>query len=1025
MADYTSSEIQAAVEKVVRSSVRRPYGSLGNRDVATTFNDLQEATAGVFILNSNAPFYVVFLGAQRLLEAIDSELQTVTKLVEAIDNTGRLVKEIKSTASLSNAHAALEALETAAANRSQAFQSIESIPAFKRYDSNLQQFLDDASVNSRVHGAIVPTPAESREVLAGLVTDLSTQQTNLVSRATYLANAISDYDQMNLPSVLAQGVMARARQVLSERIDELNKLSPSARLGVIRDVTLDLLVGRAAVKGLGSLKQTTTFALIEGTASLFADTDHLASTALLFSDLPGPYAIWAGFSFLDFTADGSFTFSVAAPGSFVAFLGSSLLEPYEVTAFNNTLVIEVDHPTFVSTVTATLTIGTRTARQIATDINAAVGLEPIEAVARVAAIRTQTIANIDRPAIPVLPVSDFSFTLPVFPPNWDATGVKEGDYVEVIDPTSALFGTLLQIVPGGVFPGVILCNWVDGPFPGIISELSMEVRVGPGQTVRIQAAVGQELINLTDRIGIRFPSTALNTAVMPDSANLQLLGFVPGATTRSRSTNAEFIAGQVSTSFASQLNGKARLGTTVELVPFFTGLGRTSADDPAKLIAYKYRGRGDTLGGGPIGVVFTVLGADQLIAPGDTLVLRETTVLADINVKGLVTGVTSISITADLDTAISADTDILVEVGPTLVLPSQYLDLRVSNSASQDGDYTMDAHGQEFIPFEFVLEQSIALPRDQGGQPFFFNLQLGYKRVVFSSTNTTLSTSLRINTGSFSAAAQFFNTVPSTAIGSSKYFRLPIDPKSLEVGDTLELYETTAVLPSRSFDVTSLELSLLLIEVDPEIESTFGSIQMSETVQVPFARIRLNKKNNYELLKTGIEAWLTLNSSKPAWFTELNRRINPLLVNTNPAASDIGNARTYVLQLQADLMVLVNALTIYSVFPVDAITTLIETFQARGSDRGLDILLQGRFSDFFGLTLDGMSTGGHYRESLRSVQQNDLPISKIGRGNRPEIERTIAAVDGRDPDFDFSDVESPEEGIDIPGDFTEITPPGR
>jgi len=53
---YTDEEVTAAVEKLVRTSIRRNIGSLGNRDLDVSFDDYMDAAAGVFILFQNAPF---------------------------------------------------------------------------------------------------------------------------------------------------------------------------------------------------------------------------------------------------------------------------------------------------------------------------------------------------------------------------------------------------------------------------------------------------------------------------------------------------------------------------------------------------------------------------------------------------------------------------------------------------------------------------------------------------------------------------------------------------------------------------------------------------------------------------------------------------------------------------------------------------------------------------------------------------------------------------------------------------------
>jgi hypothetical protein len=57
--NYTDQEIQTAVERIVRSSIRRSTTTLGTRDTGTTFNDFQEQATAVLTTTPNAVFYVV------------------------------------------------------------------------------------------------------------------------------------------------------------------------------------------------------------------------------------------------------------------------------------------------------------------------------------------------------------------------------------------------------------------------------------------------------------------------------------------------------------------------------------------------------------------------------------------------------------------------------------------------------------------------------------------------------------------------------------------------------------------------------------------------------------------------------------------------------------------------------------------------------------------------------------------------------------------------------------------------------
>lgn len=1043
MADYTTTEIQTAVEKVVRSAIRRPYGALGNRNTQVTFNDLQDAASGVFILKPNAPFYTVFLGTERLAQLLSDEQEVLADLIEAVENTNRYVTEIDNLAPLNNARAALDALSNAAGSRNNLFQAITDVPAYQRYSANVQRFLDDSAKNSRRNGAIVPTPQESRRKIAGLVRDLQSQHSTILERCAYLSSAVEDYDSLNLPSLVAQGVISNARDVLEGRIEELEGLTPKQRLEILRDTTLDVLVGRAAVSGLGSLKSTTTFAILNGSGSVFADETHPATPASLTADLAGPYPIYTNNNLLDFTLDGAFTFQVPVPGSFVAFIDSSIAEPYVIVAGkNDEITIRRLLPGLQFTTTVTLTAGTRTADEVVADINAGLpGASDAEAAVALQTLKFVGVADADATGSP----SDIDFVLPA-PGDWGVLGVKRGHTVRVTDPLSANFGAEYTVATSGVNGDTLTCNQVSGPAP--TDESLIELEVGVGKTVRIRIKSSSLPVALTDRYGFSFPTgepqSALEGSAVapvpplpPDSP--PSLGFLPGAQIYCRATSAAQVAQDVPRVASTQTGGAARLTASTVFEPtVWSGLGRTDPDNINKLIAYKLWARGD-VPAGQLSLVVTVAGGSTAgVVVGDILVIRETPVSADQNIKGTVLSVTDTAITVDMDAAVTGGSDLQLEVGPDITLTSEYLTAVVTESASQDGEYNMDVRGYGTIPFEFIMEESVPFNRDFGGRPVFFSLGLGYNKAVFSSVTTDLSTRIQaFDGGTDSAHAVFFSTDPIEAVGTTTYFQIPENPKSLQLGDTLEFYLANYGVVALSREVVGLELSSLLIELAEGIDTDFGSIDMSAAAQIPFARIRLTKKNNYTVFKEALDAWLDLSVNKEAYFVELQRLINPLVVNENPTAAAVNTAKQHLQQLLGVLTrtgaigvgadpddSLEAILMAYQVDPVEEVDVLVDTYLQRGATRGTDILLQGRFSDFFGLTPETMSYDGAARKALRDVQIQDLPIRKAGRNS--DLGQTQTVAEWEDPDFEYdqSDVEDFED-IEIPGDFDEILPPGR
>jgi hypothetical protein len=1030
MADYTSNEIQAAVEKVVKSSVRRQYGSLGNRDSETAFTDLQDAVAGVFMLYPSSPYYVVYLGTRRLMELIEIELETETSLLEAIENLNRNVVEIESLSSLENARVALQSLESAAASRARTFQSIEDIPAFKRYDSNLQRFIDDYGKNIRKNGEIAPTPQQSRQEIAGLISTLQAQHEEVLLYAYYLSVAIQDYDNMQLPAKVSAGVIGKSRQVLAQRIGELEERTPEQRLTGLRDTMLDLMAGRAAVRGLGSLTATTLYALIEGTGRVFADTDHLATPAGLLSDKAGPYAIFPGENELYFRMDDSFSFTGLLPSSFLANI-TTVPEPkdpatgnwgYVVDGSNDTLILDCYELTATTRVTTVFTAGTRSALEIRDWINtefvsADVSLEALAVIKTPRYIGTASIVDTGGPA--------YWFQLPAGAGNWEDYGLLVDDVITVTSHTTpGVIGSWYRITT--ISGNQLYATMIDGVCG---TDLACEIEAGTGRAVKIQITSADRKYALEGRVGFGFPYDTAQTA-------LTMLGLIVRSEVYSRSTLAETIAQELTTSYNSQSNGQPRLLAEAVFEPILSLHGRSDPDIPARLSAYKLRQDASVTAG--TNVTFTVPGAQEAgVVAGDKVVIKVTSTPADMNIMGTVSSADDTQILATMDQAISAG-DVTIEAGPDIDLndllvvsglsdSDAYLDFVISGSENQDGPYSMSRNGQQSIPFEFNLERSLPVNRAQGGLPQYFEVQLGLYKVRFSSTDTTLATKIQINdtpvgigVPNNSAHILFFSgSAPYSAVGTTKYFLLPENPKNLELEDVLCLFETEPTIASSEHTIKGLQLSLLLVEVDPEIRTTLGTIAMSATTPIPFAKIRFHKKHNFSSMESEVASWLNRSQARMLWFSELYRLTNPLVANKNPTLYALSTAKNYVLGMDAALKDLYEIFDNYLVEPVTAVDTLINTYQERGATRGLDIILQGRFSDFFGLSMEGMSYSGRMRELIRDVSSKDLPVSSVGRENRMPTEMIEAEVEDLDYNYDFSDVENLDGG-DLPGDYAEL-----
>jgi hypothetical protein len=191
---------------------------------------------------------------------------------------------------------------------------------------------------------------------------------------------------------------------------------------------------------------------------------------------------------------------------------------------------------------------------------------------------------------------------------------------------------------------------------------------------------------------------------------------------------------------------------------------------------------------------------------------------------------------------------------------------------------------------------------------------------------------------------------------------------------------------------------------------------MYQGAPAPYGRVRKLRKDNYDELKEGLENWFAQPEAVAGrYFGELRRLLNPLIVNKNPTASDVGAAVNHLFDMQNHLTNLRTYLGAYAAPRVEEVDRLLETYQQHGSERANDLLIEGSFSTFFNLTQDEASYTGDLQKAIRDVNLNDLPQRRVGRNPGGEV---IDQYEEPDFEYDFSDTDN-EEDIPVPGSLTE------
>lgn len=1022
MANYTDDEINAAVSQIVQTTISNSTGALGERQVNTSFSDTQEAAAGVYILYFNAPYYTLLLGTTRLADSLTTQASTIASLIDAVTSVKRAITPVTDLTTLANAKVALDELSSAVSSRTQGFQDIQAVPAFQRYSANISQFIAVTSPNvvgtstDPINGAtasqpittVVNTPAGARALIPSLLTQLKTQQDDIIRRVKLMSGAIADLASLNLPQLAAASVISNAAGVLSQHLTDLSALDENSRLTNLRAITLDLLTQQPLVASFGAGLSPSEFITTSGTAKAFSDSLHLATPAAVRSSVSDPYAIVDTAHLLSVAVDGNAAFNYPLPLGFVAEINATLVEPYTLASDSSALSVSITNDIGSTTHVATLGTGTLTADQVVTAVNAAlVGTS----VSMATAFRPQKLDTY----LTMTNLGGTSARFDVLAGGLTGLNILAGDELDVVTgPNAGTTWTITSATATSIYAsGSVAIIPVASP--------GDEVQVGPSA----RALVLQDTdaaTSLAQRRTIGFPVTG-----GPSDKAAALLGFVAGLTSRSRPVLATEVAANITAS-------TSLFAASAVDVAVVSALGHGSLSDPALVVLAKGQLDG-SITAGTIVMFRPTLTIPDWVAVGDKLIIRATSAAGDINAEGVVEAVNGMSnsINVTFTTAISAG-DITAEFGAAITFG--FGSVFTIGDGPNAGRYT--ARENQGIgtscSIEALLDRALPVPKT-GSTVSSFGITLGHSFVSFSSVTKSTASSISIANGPVGAAGDLFfspTELPAAAIGSTSYLQFDTFPAGAAVGDLVQLFENQYNIVSREFSILTVEPGsrvLGLVANSPDVgdfASDF-SITFNSNVPNPFGAIRISQTANYVDFKADLDAWLLQPELTTQYYRDLARLMNPVLINSNPTSSGVDSAVNQLKKLSAVLTLagaaaygslhtpavtgpnsLEFALDEYTSPVEPAVDVLITTLRNKGSDRAVDLLLEGQFSVFFGLDIDTVSYSGALTSASRAVAVNDLPIRKTNRSDAGTQQLIGTIPNEPNYEFDTSDADSPD-----------------
>lgn len=1020
---YTTEEIQAAVEKLVNGSIRRPIDTLGTRRPDVTFSDVQEAGAGAFILYPLSPFYALFLGSRRLLELTRNEASVVGQLRALVGAVGRRVLPVADVESLFNAKSALQQLEVAVSKA--APKDITKVPAFQRFASNVSDFLVREGSKVKERGLIVPTPQEARAAIPSLVRQLVDAHEALKAMADSISNGIADYNAVNLPSLVAKGVVSRAREVLGAHADELEALQPDQRLGSIRAVVLDLLAAKSVVQKFGSAGGFTVFVPMSGTGAPYSDASRLAVAATLTSTKSAPYTIVENVTDqLLVAADGGVSTTVVMNRSLVALLRAIRAESVssggtgfiigdgtnpviatytppnndelrfrftDLTGFDTTVIVALTKsvdgggfPTAVSVTTVCANINTAlTSAGLNTKWIAEPYFFPVTFLGKLTLSGSGGATALF--SIPANAGGDVSFVALTNIVQIDA-GPNAGLWDVTVLNSSTSFTAVKR---SGV----------------ATNETARTLSVGDAKrAIQLRALDPATMAGLESTVAIALASDKNRSAC----ANLGFSGY---GSAFCRPTTAQMLADDLTQKYAAKLSC-TRVTSGVPLAL------RTEPGSSTVFVSSKLQCLGAVTftAGAPNQIA--VAGAAGLlaagVAAGDYVVLRGGSPPGS---SWLITALTDTTCTAQsTETAISS-AGVSLEFG-TAPSVARWKVVEVTTGPIQ-GVYHVAKQGTSKL--DIVVLEFVPASQDPATHlPLFMTGTYGTEQVIITSRNLTTTSSLDINAAS-SGLGVLFTGPPAVAHGTSPWFQLPQASHAVDTGDKLETHATDYAAASDTYAITSV--SGRVIGIDPPMPSNASWI--FDDQPPPFARVRNGVTLNFTDYKALLDAWLLLPLNSTTYYRDLNRFLNPMLQSASPTSEQVGSALNHLDLLMHYLLIdtstgipatqtLEGSIGFYRVDVVGAVDTLIKSFMEKGADRAVDLLLQGHFSDFFDMDIHDTSYAGFMQKGIRDVVQKDLPIRSTKRleSNQSRLRSSSAS-----PDYEYSLADADTMGVpDIPAD---------
>lgn len=588
MAGYRDDEIEATVSKFVKSSLKTYRDPLGPVDVSTSFLDVLQLLSSTLLLDPNAIFYLISLATNKLNVVVETLLDDVANLTEAIDEVSRRTTEVTHSSLLGDAAAALLEVDAILTQK-----NAISSRAFSRYIQAINTFIaEDLAPNIRHAGQIKrPAPlakSEARDVMARM----ETAYKDMLSNLGQIELMLSEFMALNLNAVAIRDSVRQARADLDElqTYYESSGYSKNDKIGKTRETYLRLTSGKSVLSNLKRVVDPTdprmlSAATVKGFPAL-PQGEGTFTAAKVTTTKSAPWLIMTGvndqLSIQEDDAVFPTTYTLIPPpfpnvqniigetynihGDTYASITSSLPENYTIAPGADWFVVDVALPgqslsTFSGQIAAGVYSGATLAAAIAANVQDDLGnpLSSVVAVTYAGGIKLQHLTAGDDALIVVGQKLD-AFGVPI---DINAViGVTSGDSATggsyANDGFQLDSGSVGTLPHGSAITAAQLKTFIDTYSHGVYPVGTYEGTVVSGYLKITKKLAGQTTLTVTA------PASTDRARVL---AALNTLGFYEGQSDSSLAMSA--------TEVAEALNAVGKVKAVVETTKFESGLTGT------------------------------------------------------------------------------------------------------------------------------------------------------------------------------------------------------------------------------------------------------------------------------------------------------------------------------------------------------------------------------------------------------------------------------------------------------------------